>query len=172
MYRLLPSIIVRQIIDAIENDLKGISIVDSITKIVLFPLLQISNYIQYKYTCWINQKWNTIIIFFFCFFCLVNWRRSSRINHWKGQRRWLDFENFASFFIFNHAIYALSFLSSKLSSMRDMEYRIRKGTYRECHKYRWSKATAMLHSSYPIIHLGLVKMHISRNSRGKERRNK
>lgn len=100
MYRLLPSIIVRQIIDAIENDLKGISIVDSITKIVLFPLLQISNYIQYKYTCWINQKWNTIIIFFFCFFCLVNWRRSSRINHWKGQRRWLDFENFASFF--NH----------------------------------------------------------------------
>lgn len=72
MYRLLPSIIVRQTIDAIENDLKGISIVDSITNIVLFPLLQISNYIQYKYTCWINQKCNTITIFFFCFFCLVN----------------------------------------------------------------------------------------------------
>lgn len=131
-----------------------ISIVDSITKIVLFLLLQILNY---TIAGLINSE---ILSQSFSFVSLVNWRRSNRINHWKGQRRWWDFEKFRiskkSFFI--HSRNLCSFVFFLKIIIYERWYMKYTGygelhLYRECHKYHWSEATAMLHSlvSHPSI---------------------
>lgn len=109
-------------------------------------------FFSYKYRIIFNT--NTIAalivkyyLFLFCFFRLANWKRSSRrMNHWKSQRRWLDFESFASFS--DHSRNLCSFVSFlKIIA----QYGIHLSGYGEIHqiqyhKYHWSEATAMLHS--------------------------
>lgn len=96
----------------------------------------------------------------FSFVSLVNWRRSNRINHWKGQRRWWDFEKFRiskkSFFIHSRNLCSFVFLLKIIIYERWYMKYTGYGElhlYRECHKYHWSEATAMLHSlvSHPSI---------------------
>lgn len=92
----------------------------------------------------ILKYYHNLFFFFFCFFRLTNRKRlNRRINHWKGQRRWLDFESFASFF--DHPRPFVSFLKIIVYAQYGM-YLSGYGEIHQiqCHKYHWSEATAML----------------------------